>query len=112
MDRISWIITYLLLMCHRGNGLQCWVPGSCTGTFIFLTDEPSKERCLDACNANAESVWFTFKMDEKVCYLFQDCAELDESCTNCVSGHKDCPYEGAPHQRPLRRELKVMEHRA
>ena len=28
--------------------------------------------------------------DSNNCFLFGDCPELDKSCSNCISGEKDC----------------------
>ncbi len=70
--------------------LQCWIPGNCQGILIDEGTTADGNSCLDLCKANDDCVWFTFNPADESCVFLEDCQEVNEDCTDCLSGQRQC----------------------
>ena len=59
-------------------------PTDYTKRFLFPDD------CLDACQSDPECQWFTYNFPTSACFLFSDCELFDETCSECISGQRNC----------------------
>ena len=72
--------------------LQCFLPGECTNsTLLSFQTTTDQYECLNICKSQAKCTWFTFKLETKVCLLFETCGNVDATlCPQCVSGQREC----------------------
>ena len=72
------------------SGYQCSIPGFCEGNLVLALDSSGKDLCITACKENSQCNWWSYNGADNVCALLSTCAIIDEACTTCVSGQKDC----------------------
>ena len=71
----------------------CDLEGKCEGTFISGQAGIDKEGCVENCQIITDCNFWTHDSIQSLCYLFADCPSLDESCSECVSGQRNCTQE-------------------
>lgn len=101
--------------------LLCKVPGEIVeGDFNKLTRVKNYNSCLNECKNAKTCFWFTFLGDvtdadgNYDCFLFETKGTIEESCSNCFSGQKDCLVGKEQHVIPfkecsLRHQSKVWK---
>ena len=87
----TFLIKIIIVKSHKGD-LQCFLPGECTNsTLLSFQTTTDQYECLDNCKSQANCTWFTFKLETKVCLLFETCGNVDATlCPQCVSGQREC----------------------
>ena len=69
---------------------QCYVNGEVFGTFNNVHSSSSYNECLNYCQKESSCTCFTYYEDTKECVEFSNCFSLDETCSTCLSGEKEC----------------------
>lgn len=70
-------------VCRREG--QCW-QGSVTASFA----SQGFEHCLQTCKNQTNCQWATLYHGQQ-CLLYSSCQYIDEDCTDCYSGNRECP---------------------
>ena len=69
---------------------SCFIQGQCSGVAELTIQTINANECLDLCKTVDQCTWFSFNSDDSLCNLYQTCPTLDETCTSCVTGQKEC----------------------
>jgi hypothetical protein len=72
------------------EGFVCDELGFCQGHLLMADVRNSSTDCLAFCQSEAECQWYSFFGDDGNCLLTTDCPVVDESCSDCVYGQKEC----------------------
>ena len=114
----TFLIKLIVVKSHKGD-LQCFLPGECTNsTLLSFQTTTDQYECLDICKSQANCTWFTFKLETKVCLLFETCGNVDATlCPQCVSGQRECSppepicwVQGYCHGNVLHTEDNIRSH--
>ena len=68
----------------------CFVQGECQGVLLGTEASLSASACLQSCSSTEGCLWFTFNTGASRCLHFDSCTNLNESCTECISGQRRC----------------------
>jgi hypothetical protein len=71
------------------HSLVCGQQGLCRGYFVAAAVSPSATACLRFCQSVDECKWYSYLPEGTECILTSDC-DLDSSCSDCVSGQREC----------------------
>jgi hypothetical protein len=74
----------------RQEGVICDEAGFCQGNFIMADTKNSSADCLKFCQSQEECQWYSYFLDTLDCTLTSDCPIIDDTCSNCVHGQKEC----------------------
>ena len=72
------------------NEKACSIQGNCNGKIIHSQEIQTAKECLQLCDSTRGCRWFTFYTLVPVCVLFENCASIDESSEDCISGERRC----------------------
>ena len=77
---------------------ECQISGLCIGNIIHVDEVSSLEECLKDCKSTLGCRWFSYlspsaTVQSSSCILYHDCATLDETCSECLSGERRCKVE-------------------
>jgi hypothetical protein len=72
------------------TGPECDVVGFCNGHLVATDTAETADDCLLFCQATEGCAWFSYSPDTGNCVLTEDCLFVDDSCSACVSGERDC----------------------
>ena len=78
------------------SSIGCNVDGECKGSlYMDVTNQETVGECLTQCQSTIGCQFWTYYRESKGCLGFVSCDHLSsESCTDCVSGDKECePYQ-------------------
>ena len=53
------------------------------------------------CKQDPQCIWFTYFSSSRMCIQYTNCATIDETCTECISGEFSCVAEGSVPQGKL-----------
>ena len=91
MFLVLFVLSFVTSNIFAEVVIDCKVPGEVNG--IILTSENAADyyECLENCKYGEYCETFTYYETENNCAHFLNATSLDESCTTCVSGNRDCP---------------------
>ena len=70
--------------------IGCHVQGDITGIVLKSEHVVDYNECLQNCKQDPNCSVFTYDDDFKDCAHFLNATFLDDSCTTCISGNRDC----------------------
>ena len=82
----------IFMSCYLvyANGQQCHIQGEVNGVLDFAHVVTSYNECLDYCKVDPACSCFTHYEDIGECVGFSEYLSLDNTCTTCLSGERDC----------------------
>ena len=86
---------------------ECDTKGRCEGILLMDFIEASGVSCLERCKNydtnDGYCGWYTYQSDLQMCFIFDDCLQLDQTCQTCTSGRKYCrqTYATLPPCSPI-----------
>lgn len=87
----------VLVQSNMVFSLVCDVQGGCTQSFVLSSEiVDGHDACIQYCKDDAQCQWFTYHSSSNLCSAFTECNNIDQSCTDCVSGQRDCPINNSP----------------
>jgi hypothetical protein len=69
---------------------ECGIVGQCLGLLDYLSGVINEDECLDRCKYNSKCTWYTFETQTNICEEFRNCPQIDETCSTCISGERNC----------------------
>ncbi len=77
---------------------ECQISGLCIGNIIHVDEVNSLEECVKDCKSTLGCRWFSYlspsaTVQSSSCILYHDCATLDETYSECLSGERRCKVE-------------------
>lgn len=93
MVKILAIFTFIIFCGYvHSITIDCRVQGLVNG--IILKSEPAEsyDDCLQNCIDNNYCEVFTYHDTRKDCAHFLNATSFDDTCTDCLSGNRECPF--------------------
>ena len=71
---------------------ECFQPAGCIGTIVGEKTAATADSCLLECQKNDSCNYWTYdnSTNPAKCQLFEDCSEVNKTCSTCVLGERTC----------------------
>ena len=89
MSTLILLVVSLIQLSEQQQ--PCFKPGECKDSFQISGQVVDNQYlCRKECLTNPYCNSFTFFKKTNYCELYRNCAKLDKSCTDCLTGERDC----------------------